>query len=81
MKVALEYPLISMKLIEIGEAEAAHRGDLVEEGIRQHAQRQRRRLPAGGGEAAEQRGLGRGLIEVEREGIERLERVYRFATP
>ena len=38
--------------------------------VAEHAQRQRRGLPAGGGEAAEQRGFRGFLVEVEREGIE-----------
>ena len=38
--------------------------------VAEHAQAQRRRLPAAGGEAAEQRRLRRLLVEMEGEGIE-----------
>src|SRR5579862_5429176 len=56
--------------LEVREAEAAHRGDGVEEIVAEHAQAEGRSLPAGRGEAAEKRRLGGGLVEVEREGIE-----------
>src|SRR6185503_14840737 len=56
--------------LEVGKAEATHRGDGVEEAVAEHPEAQRRRLPARGGEAAQQRSFGGRFVEMERERIE-----------